>query len=160
MMTALIWSAADRLRSGFRGQLIWPGDDGYDAARRVWNGAIDRRPALIARASGTGDVIAAVRFARENDLPVSVRGGGHSAAGHAVADGALMLDLSGIKSIAVDPAARTAVAGPGLVWSRAGRRHPGVRAGHHRRGSRLHRHRRADPRRRHRLSGPAGRADL
>jgi FAD/FMN-containing dehydrogenase len=117
MMTALTRSATDRLHTEFRGQLISPGDDEYDTARQVWNGAIDRRPALIARPSGTRDVVTAVRFAREQHLPVSVRGGGHSAAGHAVADGALMLDLSGMKSILVDPAAGRAVAGPGLVWS-------------------------------------------
>jgi FAD/FMN-containing dehydrogenase len=115
-MTALTRPALGRLRSGFRGRLISPGDDGYDAARAVWNGAIDRHPALIARAAGTGDVAAAVRFARERGLPVSIRGGGHSAAGFAVADDALMLDLSGMKSVRVDPAARTAVAGPGLLW--------------------------------------------
>ena len=116
-MTALTRSATDRLHTEFRGQLISPGDDEYDTARQVWNGAIDRRPALIARPSGTREVVTAVRFAREQHLPVSIRGGGHSAAGHAVADGALMLDLSGMKSILVDPAAGRAVAGPGLVWS-------------------------------------------
>jgi FAD/FMN-containing dehydrogenase len=116
-MTALTQSAADRLRADFRGQLISPGDDGYDAARRVWNGAIDRRPALIARVSRTADVVAAVRFAREQGLLVSVRGGGHSAPGFAVADGALMIDLSAMKEILIDPAARTAVAGAGLLWS-------------------------------------------
>ena len=116
-MTALTRSATDRLHTQFRGQLIWPGDDEYDAARQVWNGAIDRRPALIARPRGTSDVVVAVRFARQQNLPVSVRGGGHSAAGHAVADGALTLDLSGMKSILVDRVARIAVAGPGLVWS-------------------------------------------
>ena len=103
-MTELTGSATDRLYTEVRGQLISPGDDEYDTARRVWNGAIDRRPALIARPSGTRDVVTAVRFAREQHLPVSVRGGGHSAAGHAVADGALTLDLSGMKSILIDPA--------------------------------------------------------
>jgi FAD/FMN-containing dehydrogenase len=117
MMTALTRSATDRLRTGFHGELVSPGDDGYDVARKVWNGAIDRHPALIARARGTGDVVTAVRFARERGLPVTIRGGGHSAAGFAVADGALMLDLSAMKAIQVDPAARTAVAGPGLLWS-------------------------------------------
>jgi FAD/FMN-containing dehydrogenase len=117
MMTALSRSATDRLRIRFHGELISPGDDGYDAGRTVWNGAIDRRPALIARARCTADVVAAVCFAREQELPVTVRGGGHSAAGFAVADGALMLDLSAMKATEIDPAARTAVAGPGLVWS-------------------------------------------
>jgi FAD/FMN-containing dehydrogenase len=116
-MTALTRSATDQLSTDFRGELISPGDEGYDAARTVWNGAIDRHPALIARANGTGDVVTAVRFAREHGLPVSVRGGGHSAAGFAVADGALMIDLSAMKATRVDPAARTVVAGPGLLWS-------------------------------------------
>jgi FAD/FMN-containing dehydrogenase len=117
MMSALTRSATDRLRTDFRGELISPGDDRYDAARQVWNGAIDRRPALIARASGAADVAAVVRFAREQGLPVSVRGGGHSAPGFAVADGALMIDLSAMKEIMIDPVARTAVAGAGLLWS-------------------------------------------
>ena len=99
-----------------QGELIPPGDGRYEAARRVWNAAIDRRPALIARASGTDDVVAAVRFARDTGLAISIRGGGHSAAGFAVADDALMIDLSGMKRLRVDPAARTADAEPGPVW--------------------------------------------
>ena len=75
------------LRGRFRGALLRPGEEGYDEARRVWNGAIDRRPALIARCAGADDVAEAVRFARERDLLVSVRGGGHAVAGHAVCDG-------------------------------------------------------------------------
>ena len=74
-------------------------EEGYEEARRVWNGAIDRRPALIARCAGADDVLEAVRFARERDLPVSVRGGGHAVAGHAVVDGGLMIDLSLLKAI-------------------------------------------------------------
>jgi FAD/FMN-containing dehydrogenase len=117
MMTVLTRSAMDRLRNDFHGELISPRDDGYDAARKVWNGAIDRRPALIARVGGTSDVVTAVRFAREQGMPVSIRGGGHSAPGFAVADEALVIDLSAVKATRVDPAARTAVAGPGLLWS-------------------------------------------
>jgi FAD/FMN-containing dehydrogenase len=116
MMTAPTRAATERLYANFRGQLISPGDDEYDVARAVWNGAIDRRPALIARVGGTADVVTAVRFASEQGLPVSIRGGGHSAPGFAVADGALMIDLSAMKEILVDPATRTAVAGPGLLW--------------------------------------------
>ena len=101
---------------GFTGQLIAPGDGGYDEARAVWNAAIDRYPALIARAHRTADVAAVIRYAQDNGMPLSVRGGGHSAAGLAVADGALMLDLSPMKAAAVDPAAGIAVAGPGLTW--------------------------------------------
>src|SRR5262245_58457278 len=110
MMTALTRSAADRLRTAFHGELISPGDDKYDEARKVWNGAIDRRPALIARARCTADVVTAVRFTREQGLPLSVRGGGHSAAGLSVADGALMLDLSAMKAAKADPDARIIVA--------------------------------------------------
>jgi hypothetical protein len=74
------------LRARFRGALLQPGEEGYDEARRVWNGAIDRRPALIARCAGADDVVEALRFARERDLAISVRGGGHAVAGHAVCD--------------------------------------------------------------------------
>jgi FAD/FMN-containing dehydrogenase len=80
-----------QLRGRFRGALLRPGEEGYDEARRVWNGAVDRRPALIARCAGADDVAEAVRFAREQDLLVSVRGGGHAVAGHAVVDGGLMI---------------------------------------------------------------------
>jgi hypothetical protein len=104
------------LRERFRGQLIRPGEDGYDRARQVWNALIDRRPTLIARCVGAADVIAAVRFAREHGLPISVRGGGHSVAGKAVCDGGLMVDLAPMKAVRVDPVTRTARAEPGVVW--------------------------------------------
>lgn len=104
------------IRSTLRGELLAPGDDGYDAARTVWNGMIDRRPALIARCRGTADVIASVNFARAQRLLVSIRGGGHNVAGNAVCDGGLMIDLSAMKGIRVDPAACTARAEPGLLW--------------------------------------------
>ena len=98
-----------------RGELLRPGDAGYDAARMVFNGMIDRRPALIARCAGAADVVAGVRFAREHDLLLSVRGGGHSVAGSAVCEGGLMLDLSGMKGVRIDPARRIAQAQPGLT---------------------------------------------
>ena len=104
-----------QLRERFRGALLRPGEEGYDEARRVWNGAVDRRPALIARPAGADDVATAVRFAREHDLLVSVRGGGHSVAGHGVGDGVLMIDLSLLKAVRVDPAARTARAAGGVL---------------------------------------------
>ena len=104
-----------QLRERFRGALLRPGEEGYDEARRVWNGAVDRRPALIARPAGADDVATAVRFASEHDLPVSVRGGGHSVAGHGVGDGVLMIDLSLLKAVRVDPAARTARAAGGVL---------------------------------------------
>src|SRR5215467_1387099 len=100
--------AVEELRVRFRGALLQPGEEGYDEARRIWNGAIDRFPGLIARCTGVDDVVEAVRFARESDLLVSVRGGGHAVAGHAVCDGGLMIDLSLMKAIRVDTQARTA----------------------------------------------------
>jgi FAD/FMN-containing dehydrogenase len=103
------------LATHLRGRLLRPGHDGYDAARRVFNGMIDRRPALIARCAGAADVIAGVRFAREYGLSLSIRGGGHSVAGTAVCDGGLMLDLSGMQGIRVDPTRRLAQAQPGLT---------------------------------------------
>jgi FAD/FMN-containing dehydrogenase len=106
----------DELRTTFRGALLRPGEEGYDEARRVWNGAIDRRPALITRCAGADDVTAAIRFARERDLPVSVRGGGHAVAGHAVCEGGVMIDLSLMKAIAVDPERRVARAAGGVLW--------------------------------------------
>jgi hypothetical protein len=109
-------AALSGLRARFRGALLRPGEEGYDEARRIWNGAIDRRPALIARCAGADDVALAVRFAREHDLLVSVRGGGHAVAGHAVCDGGLMIDCSLMKAVSVDPAARTARAAAGLLW--------------------------------------------
>jgi FAD/FMN-containing dehydrogenase len=106
-----------RLRTHFRGALLQPGEEGYDEARRIWNGAIDRRPALITRCAGTDDVVAAVRFARERDLLISVRGGGHAVAGHAVCDDGLMIDLSLMKAVRVDHQARTVRAAGGVLWS-------------------------------------------
>jgi hypothetical protein len=106
----------DELRTRFRGALLRPGEEGYDEARRVWNGAIDRRPALIARCAGADDVAAAVRFARERDLVISVRGGGHAVAGHAVCDDGVMIDLSLMKAVCVDPDARAARAAGGVLW--------------------------------------------
>ena len=105
------------LRMRFRGALLRDGEEGYDDARRIWNGAIDRRPALIARCAGADDVAEALRFARERDLVVSVRGGGHAVAGHAVCDGGVMIDLSLMRAVAVDPAARVARAAGGALWS-------------------------------------------
>ena len=91
---------------GFTGQLLMPGDDDYDSARRVWNGLVDRRPALIARSTGPGDVVAALRFAHDRDLPVTVRSGGHGVAGSAVCDDGLVIDLSAMRNIAVRAAER------------------------------------------------------
>jgi len=98
------------------GELIGVGDPGYDGARRVWNGNIDRRPALVARCRGVADVRHAVRFARQEGLLVSVRGGGHSAPGYGTNEGGLVIDLSAMKGIRVDPGAGTARAEGGVLW--------------------------------------------
>ncbi|MGH9530871.1 MAG: FAD-binding oxidoreductase [Terriglobales bacterium] len=108
-------SALQKFRTSLRGQSLCPGEQGYDTARTIHNASIDRRPAMIARCTGVADVIACVRFAREHDVLVSVRGGGHSIAGKAVCDDGLMIDLSGMKAMRVDPAGRTARAEPGLT---------------------------------------------
>ncbi|HET9530067.1 MAG TPA: FAD-binding oxidoreductase [Blastocatellia bacterium] len=104
-------------KSRLRGRLIQPGDEGYDAARTIWNAMIDKHPALIVRCAGVSDVIESVNFARDNDVQVSIRGGGHNVAGNALAEGGLVIDMSGMKSIRVDPASRTARAEPGLTWA-------------------------------------------
>ncbi|HET6630647.1 MAG TPA: FAD-binding oxidoreductase [Woeseiaceae bacterium] len=103
------------LGQALRGPLLWPGQDGYDAARHVWNGAFDREPALIARCAGAADVMQAVDFGRGFDLPVAVRGGGHSLSGQSVCEGGLMIDLSPMRSVRVDPEAMTARAEPGVL---------------------------------------------
>src|SRR5207247_844380 len=100
--------AISDLRKRLSGPLVMCGDAGYDEARTIWNRMIDRRPALIARCAGTDDVVTALRFAREHGLLISVRGGGHNIAGNAVCDGGLMIDLSPMKSVRVDPAGRKA----------------------------------------------------
>jgi FAD/FMN-containing dehydrogenase len=100
----------------FGGQLLRPGDRDYDDARRVHNGLVDKRPALIARCRGTADIVEAVKLARALRLEVAVRGGGHNVAGRATVDGGLMIDLSPMKGIHVDPATRTARAQAGVTW--------------------------------------------
>jgi len=104
------------LRAALRGELIASDHAGYDHARRVWNGNIDRRPALIARCTGVADVQAAVNFARTHGVLLSIRDGGHSAPGYGTNDGGLVIDLSGMKGIRVDPSARTVRAEGGVIW--------------------------------------------
>jgi hypothetical protein len=103
------------LQAGFRGELFRPDDAGYDEARKVWNGSIDRLPTLIARCAGVADVIDSVNFARENGLLLAVRGGGHSFPGQSVCNGGIVIDLSPMKGIRVDPEARTARAQAGVL---------------------------------------------
>ena len=101
-------TALEKLRTDFRGQLILPGDREYDSSRVVWNAIADRHPALVARCTRVEDVVAAIRFAREQDLVIAVRGGGHSVAGFSTCDGGVVIDLSGMRAVQVDPAKRTA----------------------------------------------------
>ncbi|MFL5797278.1 MAG: FAD-binding oxidoreductase [Actinomycetota bacterium] len=104
------------LRGQVRGAVISPQDEGYDQARRVYNGMIDRRPAAVVRAANAGDVMAAVRLARQNGLELAVRGGGHSVPGFGTSDGGVVIDLSGMRGVRVDPAASTARAEGGATW--------------------------------------------
>ena len=101
---------------GFRGDVIASDHDGYDVARAVWNGAVDRCPRLMARCCGTADVAAAVRFARDRDLEIAVRGGGHNVAGTALCDDGIVIDLSAMRAVSVDPEARTALVQGGALW--------------------------------------------
>jgi len=115
--TVLGASIVAELQGSLRGKLLRQGDNSYDEARQVWNRMIDRKPALIVRCVGVADVVKAVNFARTNNLLVSVRGGGHSVAGHAVCEEGLMIDLSPMKGIRVDAAKRRVCAEAGLTWA-------------------------------------------
>ena len=106
----------EALRSTLRGQALMPGDADYDAARSVWNAMVDKRPALIVRCRTASDVVTSVNFARERGLLVSTRGGGHNVAGLALCEGGMTIDLSLMRSIRVDPEARTVRAEPGVTW--------------------------------------------
>jgi FAD/FMN-containing dehydrogenase len=116
-MTAIfVDQAIEELRANFRGELLQPGSPCYDETRRVRNGLIDRHPTLIARCSGTADVVAAVNFAREHELLLSVRSGGHNVSGAATNDGGLVIDLSPMRGVRVDPAAKTVRVQGGATW--------------------------------------------
>ena len=116
MTTEVSAPSVESFRAQLRGAVILPTDPGYESARRVWNGMIDRRPLLIAVCAGAADVITTVNFARESGLPLAVRGGGHSIAGNGTCDGGMVLDCSRMKSVRVDPGARTARAEAGVLW--------------------------------------------
>ena len=109
-------TAFDELGGSFRGELLLPTSPGYDTARGIWNGTVDRHPACIARCTGVADVVAAVRFARDHDLEIAVRGGGHNVAGTSVCDDGIVIDLSAMRSVWVDPAGRTAWVQGGALW--------------------------------------------
>ena len=114
--TELDAASLEKLGAGFAGEVIGPDGAGYGEARTVYNAMIDRRPSVIARCASTADVVAAVNFARENGLVPAVRSGGHSVAGMSICDDGILIDLSGLKSIDVDPGAKTARAGGGVLW--------------------------------------------
>jgi FAD/FMN-containing dehydrogenase len=107
----------ETFREQIHGEVLQPRDEGYDAARTIWNAMIDRKPAVIARCSGTADVITAVNFARDSDLRLSVHGGGHNVAGNGVCDDGLMIDLSSMNNVHVDPQAKLARVGGGATWT-------------------------------------------
>jgi FAD/FMN-containing dehydrogenase len=109
-------SVASSLRGMLRGQVISAADPGYDEARRIHNWAIDRHPALIARCTGAADTIQTLQFARQRGLPLSIRGGGHHVAGNAIVDDGVVVDLSRMKGVRIDPAARRARVEPGVTW--------------------------------------------
>lgn len=112
--TVLDEATIAKFKDILRGELLRPGNDGYDETRKVWNRMIDKRPSLIVRCAGAGDVVHSVQFAREHELVVAVRGGGHNIAGNCVCDGGLMIDLSPMKGMHVDPVRSTVRAQPGL----------------------------------------------
>jgi len=114
-MTGMKSDVVDHFKSTLRGPLLQPGDPDYDAARTIWNAMVERRPAFIARCSGTADVLACVAFARAHGLPLAVRGGGHNIAGNALCDDGLVIDLSAMRAVRVDPDARLARAGGGAT---------------------------------------------
>lgn len=114
-MTRMVGERIEDLRAAMAGPVTAPGDTGYDDARRVWNAGIDRHPAAVARCDSTADVVAAVTFAREHGLEMSVRGGAHNSAGTAVCDDGLMIDLSSLNEVSVDPDARRARVGGGAL---------------------------------------------
>ena len=108
---------SDAFTQRLTGTVLWPDSDGYDEARKVWNGMIDRRPALVVRCQTVHDVVASVNFARDNDMLLAVRGGAHNAAGNATCDGGMVIDLSKMKTVDVDADRRTARAQPGCTWA-------------------------------------------
>jgi FAD/FMN-containing dehydrogenase len=107
----------EALRTQLCGGLIVAGDAQYDASREIWNRRFDRRPSVIVRCASAADVMATVRFAREHDLEIAIKGGGHHAAGYASTDGGVLLDLSGLRAIEINPEQRYAVAQAGLTWA-------------------------------------------
>ena len=117
MSNQITQAAVDGLRNDFGGQIILPGDLGYDGARTIFNAMIDRRPGVIAQCANANDVVRAIHFGRELGLEIAVRGGGHSVAGKALTDGGLVIDLRRMNAVSVDPQARTAIVAGGATMS-------------------------------------------
>jgi FAD/FMN-containing dehydrogenase len=117
MTTSTLDLTATNLRAQLAGEVLGPDDPGYDAARKIWNAMIDKHPSIIAKCGGVSDVMRAVTFARDHDLPIAIRGGGHSAAGLAMCDDGLVIDLTHMKSIRVDPRAQTVRVESGALWA-------------------------------------------
>lgn len=109
-------TAIENFKASLRGELLRPGDPSYEEARKIWNGMIDKRPALIARCTRVADVMECVNFAHANSILVAVRGGGHNVSGNAMCDDGLVIDLSRMKCVRVDPGHRSARAEPGVTW--------------------------------------------
>lgn len=124
-------ASIEELQASLQGEMLRPGDHGYDEARMVWNRMIDKHPSMIIRCSGVADVIDAVHFARTHDLLVAVRGGGHNVAGKAVCDEGMVIDLSKMKGIRVDPTQHTAQAQAGLLNAECDREAQAFGLGHH-----------------------------
>ena len=132
MTDAQILSIVSRWQAKFNGLLVVSSNQEYSLARKIWNGMVDKRPALIARCTSSEDVKSAIRLARTEGLHVSVRGGGHGVAGAAVCQGGLMIDLSPMKNVVVDPAQRELIAEPGVLWGELDRAAESHGSSHHR----------------------------
>ena len=120
--TTLDSTALAEIRARFDGDALQEGDAGYDDARKLFNAMFDRKPRLIVRCTGAPDVVAGIALARETQLPLAIKSGGHSVNGHASCDGGILLDLSPMKEISVDPDARTVRAQAGVNWASSTRR--------------------------------------
>ena len=153
-MTQVAMGEIGELRAAMQGPVIAPGDPGFDEGRRVWNAQIDRRPSVIARCASAADVAAAIGFARERRLEISVRAGAHNTAGTAVCDDGLMVDLSLLNEVTVDPRAPAGTSRRRRSAGRSGRGCPGPRPGRARRAGQSHRRRGAYPGWRHGVADP------
>jgi hypothetical protein len=151
--TAVDKATIEAFGHGFHGQVLLPGDAGYASARRIWNASIDKHPGLIARCSGVVDVVRSVKFARANNLLVAVKGGGHNVAGRALCDDGIVIDLSAMNGVSVDPELRTVRVQGGSAAGRGRSRNPSAWLGRPVRRRLENRHCRLDAWRRRRMAG-------